>query len=77
MEYVDDVGFRSTEIVSTDYWSCLGSFKRKGNKKRTKIIKPPFVFGKAYLDAGIIHKKLLEMQEIPFYCTLVKKEDLP
>jgi hypothetical protein len=27
-------------------------------------------------DAGIIHKKLLEMQEIPFYCTLVKKEDL-
>jgi hypothetical protein len=45
LDYVDEVGFRSTEIVSTDYWSCLGSFKRKGNKKRTKIIKPPFVFG--------------------------------
>lgn len=44
-DYVDEVGFKNTEIVSTDYWSCLGSFKRKGNKKRTKIIKPPFVFG--------------------------------
>ena len=36
---------RNTEIASTDYWSSLGSIKRKGNKKRTKIIKPPFVFG--------------------------------
>ncbi len=49
MDYVDDVGLKSTEIVSTDYWSCLGSMKRKGNKKRTKIIKPPFVFGKIKL----------------------------
>lgn len=45
-EYIDETGFRNSEIVSTDYWSCLGSLKRKGNKKRTKIIKPPFVFGK-------------------------------
>jgi hypothetical protein len=44
-EYTDETGFRNSEIVSTDYWSCLGSLKRKGNKKRTKIIKPPFVFG--------------------------------
>lgn len=44
-QYSDEAGLRSTEIASTDYWSCLGSLKRKGNKKRTKIIKPPFVFG--------------------------------
>jgi hypothetical protein len=45
MDYIDEVGFKNTEIVSTDYWNSLGSFKRKGNKKRTKVIKPPFVFG--------------------------------
>ena len=44
-QYVDESGMKNTEIVSTDYWSCLGSLKRKGNKKRTKAIKPPFVFG--------------------------------
>ena len=44
-QYVDESGLRNTELVSTDYWSCLGSLKRKGNKKRTKTIKPPFVFG--------------------------------
>jgi hypothetical protein len=44
-EYSDETGMRNAEIVSTDYWSCLGSLKRKGNKKRSKVIKPPFVFG--------------------------------
>lgn len=44
-QYVDDSGLKNTELVSTDYWSCLGSLKRKGNKKRMKAIKPPFVFG--------------------------------
>lgn len=44
-DYIDEVGFPSTEIVSTNYRNSLGSLTRK-SKIRTKIIKPPFVFGK-------------------------------
>jgi hypothetical protein len=43
-DYWDEVGFPSTEIVSTNYRNSLGSLTRK-SKKRTKVIKPPFVFG--------------------------------
>jgi len=39
------VGLRNTELISTDYWTCLGSLTRK-SKVRTKLIKAPFVFGK-------------------------------
>jgi hypothetical protein len=52
-EYSDEVGLKNTELISTDYWTCLGSLTRK-SRVRTKVIKPPFVF-------GMIHKKLLEM----------------
>lgn len=47
-EYVDEVGFPSTEIVSTNYRNSLGSLTRK-SKVRTKIIKAPFVFGNFHL----------------------------
>lgn len=52
-DYIDEVGFPSSEIASTNYRNSLGSLTRK-SKKMTKIIKPPFVF-------GMINKKLLEM----------------
>lgn len=71
-DYIDEVGFASTEVASTNYKNSLGSLTRK-SKVRTKIIKPPFVFGILYDNEGMINKKLLEMLEIPFYCTLVRK----
>jgi hypothetical protein len=44
-KYVDDVGFSNQMLISTDYKTKLQSLTRK-SKTKTKIIKPPFVFGK-------------------------------
>ena len=68
LTYSDEVGLNNRELISTDYRNNLGSLTRK-SKVRTKVIRAPFVF-------GMIHKRLLEMLEIPFYSTLVRKSDL-
>lgn len=74
MDYIDEVGFKNTEIVSTDYWNSLGSFKRKGNKKRTKIIKPPFVFGIFYLIKESSIRNYWKCFRYPFTALLFVKK---
>lgn len=74
-KYTDEVGFTNEMVLSTDYKTKLNSLTRR-SKTKAKIIKPPFVFGKRVSDVGLINKELLSLLEVPFFCTLVTKEDL-
>ena len=67
-KYIDELSLNNQCCVSTDYRSKLQSLTRR-SKTRTKVIKPPFVF-------GLINKDLGQILEVPFFSTLVSKEDM-
>ena len=66
--YTDEAGFSNEMMVSTDYRTKLQSLTRR-SKTKAKVIKPPFVF-------GLINKELLSLLEVPFFCTLITKDNL-
>lgn len=74
--YTDEAGFSNEMLVSTDYRTKLQSLTRR-SKTKAKIIKPPFVFGTpTALFLGLINKELLSLLEVPFFCTLITKDNL-